>query len=622
MQMSCAITRVLPVLLLLLLSAGPADSSDLVVGQAWFEDRTGQMTLDQVRAQPLTPFEGSLSSGFGDGTIWVRLQVDPARADADAIGSEFLILRVLSALFLEVQLHDPLWPAGPLTTGLVSDPGVEFVASRYPTFALPRGDAPRDVWLKLSSHHARFARIEVLSMGDWVERKTDEARWATAYFTLMLGLLTATLFSYWFQRDPLLLVFSGFQLAYLGQSMVLLGELRVLLAYTPLIPLADFLIDAIMFGTVALMFTVFYLLLKEHRPPAWLMRLLLGCVALTILLWLWALAGDAHQAFLLYNYLIVPGCAVALYASLVARPSVGADAPVLPVHWLSGVFSIFFLTVLMNMLNLLGVTSQAVTGRYFTIANGPLAAWLLLGYLYVRRRRTEQLRARATAELAAALRGREEREELLAMLAHEIKTPLSTLKIAASGGTGSVGTTSKAIEDIEGILERCVQLGLLESEHIAPQWVPCELGEVLAQVAESLPEERPLDWSEAESHSLVTDPRLLHVILRNLLFNAHKYSPPGGIVKIASGRLSRDGRSGVEIRVTNEPGEAGWPDPDRVFRKYYRSTGARRGSGSGLGLYLVAGLARMLGGAAEYRPTSSQVQFVVWLPEARDGAQP
>lgn len=93
-------------------------------------------------------------------------------------------------------------------------------------------------------------------------------------------------------------------------------------------------------------------------------------------------------------------------------------------------------------------------------------------------------------------------------------------------------------------------------------------------------------------------------------------------MKIASSGLARDGRSGVEIRVTNEPGEAGWPDPDRVFRKYYRSPGARRGSGSGLGLYLVAGLARMLGGAAEYRPTSAQVQFVVWLPEARDGAQP
>lgn len=108
--------------------------------------------------------------------------------------------------------------------------------------------------------------------------------------------------------------------------------------------------------------------------------------------------------------------------------------------------------------------------------------------------------------MAAALRGREEREELLAMLAHEIKTPLSTLKIAVGGGTGSTRMTGKAIEDIEGILERCVQLGLLESDHITPQWVSCELGEVLAQVAESLPDERPVDWSEAESHSLMTAP--------------------------------------------------------------------------------------------------------------------
>lgn len=387
--MSCAITRVWPVLLLLLLSASRAGASDLIVESGWFEDRSGQMNLDQVRTQPLTPFDGWLSAGFGGGVVWVRLQVDPARADADATDSGFLILRVMSALFLDVQVHDPLLPVGGLATGLVADPEVEFVASRYPTFALPRGDAPRYVWLKLSSHHARFAKIEALPMGDWVERKTDEARWAAVYFTLMFGLLVATLLSYLFQREGLLLVFAGFQLVYLGQSAVLLGEFRTLFAYAPLIPLADFLIDTIMFATAALMFVVFYFLLREYRTPARLMQLLLGCVALTILLWLWTMVGAAHWSFLLFNIIIVLGCGVALYGALVARPSGGADAPALPLKWLTGVLLIFFLTVLINVLNLVGVTSQGVTGRYFTIANGPLAAWLLLGYLHVRRRRTE-----------------------------------------------------------------------------------------------------------------------------------------------------------------------------------------------------------------------------------------
>jgi signal transduction histidine kinase len=51
-----------------------------------------------------------------------------------------------------------------------------------------------------------------------------------------------------------------------------------------------------------------------------------------------------------------------------------------------------------------------------------------------------------------------------------------------------------------------------------------------------------------------------------------------------------------------------------VFHKYYRSAGAHASSGSGLGLFLVAGVARMFGGAVVYRADLPDVCFEFWLP--------
>jgi signal transduction histidine kinase len=51
-----------------------------------------------------------------------------------------------------------------------------------------------------------------------------------------------------------------------------------------------------------------------------------------------------------------------------------------------------------------------------------------------------------------------------------------------------------------------------------------------------------------------------------------------------------------------------------VFKKYYRSAGAHRKTGSGLGLYLVKNYMQLLGGQVSYSATDSQVEFGLWIP--------
>jgi signal transduction histidine kinase len=68
------------------------------------------------------------------------------------------------------------------------------------------------------------------------------------------------------------------------------------------------------------------------------------------------------------------------------------------------------------------------------------------------------------------------------------------------------------------------------------------------------------------------------------------------------------------LRISNLPGPSGWPDVDKIFAKYYRSGGAQRRSGTGLGLYLSRSMAERLGGTLRYIPDQQNIRFELWLP--------
>ena len=65
---------------------------------------------------------------------------------------------------------------------------------------------------------------------------------------------------------------------------------------------------------------------------------------------------------------------------------------------------------------------------------------------------------------------------------------------------------------------------------------------------------------------------------------------------------------------SNTPSASGWPDADKVFQKYYRSAGAQRQTGTGLGLYQASRITAQMGGTLSYVPDSTLVRFVWSIP--------
>jgi signal transduction histidine kinase len=116
------------------------------------------------------------------------------------------------------------------------------------------------------------------------------------------------------------------------------------------------------------------------------------------------------------------------------------------------------------------------------------------------------------------------------------------------------------------------------------------------------------------SLSVFADRQLVCVVLKNLLENALKYSPKDSVVSIQLGRKPWVDGEAVYVRVSNAPGEAGWPDAQRLFSKYYRSAGSHHTTGSGLGLHLSKQMALYLGGDVLHLPDADLVRFEFCLP--------
>ena len=211
----------------------------------------------------------------------------------------------------------------------------------------------------------------------------------------------------------------------------------------------------------------------------------------------------------------------------------------------------------------------------------------------------------------------DEQDRFLSMLSHELKTPLSVIRMSLAPGASipieNQQRASRAVEEIDSIVDRCLQTGRLQHGRIEVHAEPCEVDLLLQQTIEK---DRQRISAVIEPLPIcVTDSQLLGIILGNLLDNALKYSPPDSRITLTAQVADHADRRGIAIAVGNLPGKAGRPDPERVFEKYYRSPGAHGKTGSGLGLHISHQLAQMIGGSLRYQPTLDAIRFELWIPE-------
>lgn len=602
----------------------PAGPLDHVVSRSW-----ALAAGDHPPAPAGAPLAGEqpmgavLSAGYGRDTVWVRLTVDPGLSPDRA--GEALVLRIRPGYLDDIVLFDPLAGSSPI--GPVGDHHPLAAQARPSTvfnLALAPGEQPREIWVRLRSQSTRLAHFEVLREHDLWRADARSTAWGALYLAALAMLLVWGVAQMLVRRDALAASFIALQAASLAYGASSLGFLRLFAGVGDDVLWIDRLTSVMAIVATGAGFIFNALLLREMQVPRWGRRLARACLLLfPVLLALQAMGGTL-QALRLNMLLVLVGPVLFLLMALAAPRGIAgqsvSDAPAARRLGLAYFWLLLLLTVLAALPGL-GLVDGGLISLYIIMLHGVVSGLLMLAMLTYRVYGLLQQRELLAAEAGYNRREvqrekafRQDREKLLAMLAHELKTPLATVRMLL-GTLGlaprALRSAQTAVADMNAVIERCLQVGQLDEGALRVASQPCDLAALATRVVQAHPAQERVVLALPVPTCVHSDPQLLETVLRNLVDNAVKYSPPDTAVHLD---LQAAGGDGVQLTVRNTVGPAGKPDPAKVFTKYYRHAQARRWTGSGLGLYLVNGLVQTLGGRLRYVDEGLGIAFALWLP--------
>jgi len=199
--------------------------------------------------------------------------------------------------------------------------------------------------------------------------------------------------------------------------------------------------------------------------------------------------------------------------------------------------------------------------------------------------------------------------DFLANISHELKTPLTSIRgfsEAMLDGTiddpAGIERSARIISDESNRVLRLVQelldLSRIESGQVSMQQDDVSLAELFEHVSEvfALRAEETgvrLDISLSGAGHIRGDFDRLEQVLNNLLDNAFRHTPPGGVVRLAT----RDLQPGIlQVAVTDTGSGIPPPDVPHLFERFYRAGGEANHKGYGLGLAISREIVRAHGG--------------------------
>jgi GAF domain-containing protein/anti-sigma regulatory factor (Ser/Thr protein kinase) len=221
------------------------------------------------------------------------------------------------------------------------------------------------------------------------------------------------------------------------------------------------------------------------------------------------------------------------------------------------------------------------------------------------------------------------RADFLAMLSHDIRSPLSVVlgytqmlrEDAVERMTDEEQRVLEAIseggERILHLVENFLLASRLDAGKLDLVRVECDVHELVRRVARFYARSASarglhieLDLQRGTSVIMANEEGLSRVF-SNLITNAVKHSPPGGTIRV---QLRADAKT-----VTLDVSDAGCgicaDDQQRLFQRYGRVTSGHRLGGTGLGLYIVKAIAEAHGGSVSVQSApGAGATFTVRLP--------
>ncbi len=225
----------------------------------------------------------------------------------------------------------------------------------------------------------------------------------------------------------------------------------------------------------------------------------------------------------------------------------------------------------------------------------------------------------------------EERRQMMAAVSHDLRTPLSSLRVMIEAINDGVVSDPAEIrrylrlmqqesENLGKLIDDLFELVRLESGGIELRLAAVPLIELVTETVDGMSaqaQERGIELRAIcppELPALVIDGPRMQRVLFNLIQNALHHTPTGGTVEVEVRRAGEH----VELLVTDTGSGIAPEDRAHVFERFYRGDKARSrsndGAGAGLGLAIARGIVEAHRGSITVEsPPGKGARFVVQL---------
>lgn len=605
---------------------------DLIIERGLYvESAPGKLTIEQALTQHYKPFATVLNREFSPTVRWLRLLVA-----APQQGSENIVLRIGPHFISDIQLFE--YQQGAWTSRSAGDRfPVNQNACADNTYCFPvtiHAGVDNYFYLRIDTINGLFLTTRAMTPEALSSLIVDQQRVFGIEFGVLLGICLWALFVYIRTHHRLAAIFFISELVTLLFSLSSSGLLAELY-------FEDHVwMDNLSFNTLyvlRLMSSLFVVqeFLAHYGVPRWYKYYTKGALGILFLQLFVLKLGHVTLTALNFNFLLVTLMPLMLLLALPwchQMPTTHKRLIALGAFILGGMIWIDILPVLgwarPDIVSVPGNWGGVIVAIALSVmVNSDITHRRII---YDREMQELQyLRAKNLVESEQI----KERSMLIDMLTHELKNPLATMRMAAGSLRRSLGilTTEQAtdstdridsmvqaINNMNKVIERCVQVDQLDQKGFSPKFEDIDICVVVQAVLNSQPEAQRLEFRPSSSPLMFrTDPNLFAIILSNLLDNAVKYSEPESRIVLEIERMGALDvfAASLKMHVSNTVRQEGIPDSVSLFSRYYRGPYAHEKSGTGLGLYLVKSLCKILGGSIRFDHEDGLVHFTVELKQ-------
>jgi PAS domain S-box-containing protein len=267
---------------------------------------------------------------------------------------------------------------------------------------------------------------------------------------------------------------------------------------------------------------------------------------------------------------------------------------------------------------------EVITALYHP--DGALRGFCKVTRDYTQRREFEQERTHLIRKLEEAVASR---DEFLTLASHELKTPLTALRLKIQSiARGKVPLPPdpeglkelhrkylRQLDRLQRLIDEMLDLARIQSGRLGMALEPVDLGELVRDVGKHATEEFRAASCELRVDSQpgivgTWDRFRVEQVLANFLSNAIRFGC-GGMVELKAGTEGEQ----AFVSVTDHGDGIAEADRGRIFERFHRVANIRHHGGLGLGLYISREIAARLGG--EIRLESSKgmgARFTLLLP--------